>query len=295
MFRSKVARIISFLIAFWLVVGCSSSLSPTPTTTPAPAATLTTEITNSIVYANVDDTLTRLDVITPSQQGPWPMVVLVHGFNQNRFEFEHLARAIASHGAVVYNTDVEFSVPFLPSIERLACAVRFARASATDYDGDPDSITLVGHSAGAASGLVVGLAGDDFKGDCIESDVSAIPDAFVGYEGPYDFITVNYGGVVNHTYLKQTDPVLAEALNPYSHIGRNPDLQIHLIHGDDVDSLWYEVKPEVSNDMHQALVDAGYDAELTVLEGATHRDLSSQYSEVFAVTIQEVMEFVHGP
>lgn len=300
----------SLLIALLLVVACSSPLSPTPTAapavptaTPAPAATPTSPAetptpttggTTSVVYAYFDSFPMRLDVHVPSQQGPWPVVVVVHGFGQSRPWFEPLARAIASQGAVVFNTDVAFGVPFLPGIEHLACAIRFARATAPDYDGDPNRITVVGNSAGAASGMVVGLAGDDFEGDCVVSDVSALPDALAVYEGPYEFATTNYGDVVDHTYLQQEDPELLEAINPYSHIGRNPDLQVRLIHGDDVDNIWYEVPPEESIESHQALADAGYDVELIVVEGDSHTALTSPNSGVFALTVEQVMELARS-
>jgi acetyl esterase/lipase len=236
----------------------------------------------------------ELDVHTPSQQGPWPVVVVVHGYSQNRFGFEPLARAIASQGAVVFNIDVAFGVPFLPSIERLACAVRFARARAPDYDGDSNRITLVGNSAGAASGMVVGLAGDDFEGDCIVSDGSALPDALVAYEGPYEFATTNYGDVVDHTYLQQKDPELLEAIDPYSHIGRNPDLQVRLIHGDDWGAFWYDTPLDESVELHQALADAGYDGELIVVDLASHGALTSPHSKAFTLTVQQVMELARA-
>lgn len=223
------------------------------------------------------------------------MVVVVHGYGQDKSVFAPLAQTIASQGAVVFNADVAFTVPLLSGIERLACAIRFARTTAPDYDGDPNWITIVGNSAGASSGLVVGLAGDDFEREyCVVSDVSALPDALVAFEGGYEFATTNYGGVIDHTYLKQKDPELLEAINPYSHIGRNPDLQVRLIHGDDFDEFWYDIRPEDSIAMHQALADAGYDVELIVVEGASHTALTNRYTDAFALTVQQVMELARN-
>jgi acetyl esterase/lipase len=132
-----------------------------PTATPTPA----TEVTRSVAYTNVDDEPKKLDVHVPSQSGPWPVVVVVHRFHLSRFNPEPLARAIASQGAVVFNIDVALSVPVLPTIERLACAIRFARAATPDHGGGPSRVTVVGSSGGAAIGIVVGLARDDFEGD----------------------------------------------------------------------------------------------------------------------------------
>jgi acetyl esterase/lipase len=251
-------------------------------------------VTRDIIYANVGEWDANLDVYVPSDPGPWPVVVVAHGAGQRRRNFAPLAEAIASQGAVVFNIEVQFTVPFLTGIERLACAVRFARATAPDYDGDPNRITIVGNSAGAASGVVVGLAGDDFEEGCVVSDVSALPDALVAFEGPYEFATTNYGDMADHTFLKQEDPELLEAIDPYSHIGRNPDLQIRLIHGDDVDYFWYDTILEESIGLHQALTDAGYDVELIVVEGAYHKALTRPTSDAFALTVQQVMELARS-
>jgi acetyl esterase/lipase len=260
----------------------------------AEEATLTTDGNKNILYAEVDEKQTKLDVYAPSQQGPWPVVIVGHGYGQNRYEVGDLSQAIASRGAVVYNVDLAITVPFISAIERLACAVRFARDTAGDYGGDPDRITVVGNSGGAAAGVVVGLAGDDFDEGCVVSDLSAIPDALVGYEGPYEFATTNYGGMVDHVIVKRGKPELIDAIDPYSHIGRNPDLQVLLIHGEDEDTAWYEVLPEESIELHQTLAGAGYDVELLIIDGASHGALSSRYTDAFAMVVYEVMELVNG-
>jgi len=225
------------------------------------------------------------------------VVVVTHGVAQNRHHFTDLAEAIASQGSVVYNIDVMFTIPYRPSFERIACAVRFARTTAADYGGDPSSITLVGNSAGASTGVVVALAGDDFEGDCVVTEGSALLNALVGFEGDYDYPYTFYPDGWDHTYLKDEDPELWHAINPYSHIGRNPELQIRLVYGDEVDPAWYDVQPEVAMEFHQALVEAGYDVELIFVEGASHTDLTNQShsSDAFAITVELVMELARAP
>lgn len=206
-----------------------------PKLTPTPeSAILISQVENGIFYANVDGLATKLDVYTPSEGGSWPVVILAHGMDQSRSRFEPLAKAIASEGAMVYNIDVAFSFPFITGVERIACAVRFARATAVDCGGDPSQIILVGNSAGAITGAVVGLAGDDFEEGCALTDASALPDALVLFEGPYDYPVK--ATCIDHTVLKDKDPEVWKAINPYSHIGRNPDLQVRLLHCDDNDT-----------------------------------------------------------
>jgi acetyl esterase/lipase len=269
---------------------------PTPTrgqaATPGPSAegnALNIEVTSGIVYAKVSIVSSVLDVYAPSDPGPWPVVVVAHGVMESRLNYANLAESIATQGAVVYNIDWWSTPPWSTGIECIACAVRFARATAADYGGDASRITLVGSSAGAATGAVVALAGDDFGGNCIATDASAMPNALVAWEGPYDYATTVYN-VYDHPSLKDEDPELWEAINPYSHIGQNPELQVRLVYGNDVDTSWWDIAPQVSMDFHQVLADAGYDVELVVVEGSDHTDLTSSSSDALAVMVEQVME-----
>ncbi|MFC2159835.1 ankyrin repeat domain-containing protein [Actinomycetota bacterium] len=243
--------------------------------------------TTIIQYCNIDGFSAGLDVFAPSEEGALPVVVIAHGIGENRGAFEELAQVIASQGALVFNITVYYNMPFSKGIEYLAGAVRFARATAPDYGGDPNKIIIVGNSGGAYLALVVGLAGDDFKGgECIVSDGSALPDAIIVFEGPYDIATADYGGW-SHSYLEQEDPELWKKINPYSHIGKNSNLQVRLIHGDARDTVF---ELELSTEINQALVDAGYDVELHVVKNATHGALPRPNSDVFILTVEQVME-----
>jgi len=63
-------------------------------------------------------------------------------------------------------------------------------------------------------------------------------------------------------FLAEDDPELWELVSPLANMGKNPSVLIHLVHGeqDQVVSLDKAVQ------FHQALVDAGYDATLTVVD-----------------------------
>jgi acetyl esterase/lipase len=259
--------------------------------TPTPAI----EIIESMVYADVNNQKTRLDIYAPMEEGPLPIAVIVHGLAQSRQRFHPLAQSVSRQGFVVYNINAVHDTPWSNSIHRIACAVRYARGTADDYNGDPNRIVLVGHSAGAATGVVAALSGDDFGENCQMPDESALVSAFVGYEGPYNFSTFEYKihlkslAFLDHTHLKETDPDLWHSLNPYNHIGRYPEITIRLIHGS------YEgedVPLEVSADLYQALLDANHDVELAVVENATHSDIVDPTSDAFTVVLEQVVDVV---
>ena len=251
--------------------------SEAPAGTAATTAASTVEVTKAVPYTSTQ----ALDVYAPTEAGPWPVVVVLHGAPGSKADLAPLSEAIAQQGAVVFNADWRDVIPkFLEATEDMACAVRFARATAADYGGDPTRVTLLGWSAGGASGAVVALAGDDFEGDCLVSDVSALPDAFVGVAGGYNYAI---DGIA--AFLKEEDPDLWEAINPYSHIGRNPDLRVRSVHGD-TDGT---VPVEDALEFHQELKDAGYDVTLTVLEGEGH-SLVAPAADGFADTVQVALE-----
>ncbi len=274
-----------------------ASVTSTPSTSAAPALTKTVGLeyaTHHTMSAGIELAMHRaLDVYAPIESAGWPVVVVVHGLGGVRGEFARLAEVIATEGAVVFNISTVFSVPPIDGIDDISCAIRFARATAPGYGGDPTSITLVGYSSGAAKGSIVAMDGDAYGGDCAISDGSALPTAFVGYEGPFDYATQLYG-TFYVPELKDEDPLMWEAVDPYSHIGGNRDLIVRLIHGRDEDRSTYDVRPEVSTEFHEALAAAGYDAEVIYLEGATHSSLRPG-TEAFDVTVQLVLEVAGIP
>ena len=68
----------------------------------------------------------------------------------------------------------------------VACAVRFARARAADFGGDPAAVTLLGWSDGAMASAVVAAAGDQLdRSQCLYPSASSVPDALIGVAGFY--------------------------------------------------------------------------------------------------------------
>jgi dienelactone hydrolase len=269
--RLSGKRLLIGCLLLSILTGCATAAPETPS--PEPSANLATEATTDIVYAEVDEKPTSpLDVYAPSQSRSWPVVVVVHGIGMNRRDLRSFAKTIASQGAVVYNIDVMHSSDDqTPSYERTACAVRFARSTAANYGGDPNRITMFGYSLGGASGMVIALAGEDFAGDCTVTDESALVDAFVAYEGSFNW----------------------PHRGPYSYIGGNPNLQVRLVHGDFEDTF-ADMPVEISMEFHQALEDAGYDTDVIVVEGASHWDANLKGTDAYAVTVQLVMELAHS-
>lgn len=213
-----------------------------------------------------------LDVFSPTAPGSFPVVVVFHGggwVGGHPNEIAPLARELAAAGAVVFNAPYRLALRgggYPMTFEDASCAVRFARRHAHQFGGDPASVTVVGYSAGAHIGAVTALAGDSFAGDCAAESGNALPDVFVGVAGPYDTNVLDPLLLIFFGSDRTEDPAAWADGNPYTHLGTNPDLVVRLIQG----KLDLLVPAGFATGFHQALLEAGYDSELTIIEDGDH-------------------------
>jgi hypothetical protein len=226
----------------------------------------------------------RADIYYPTNPGPWPVIVTIHGRPRYPSDMEELAETLAAKGAVVFNVDYRgvrpaYTKGFPESITDVACAVRYARQNARRYGGDRHHLVLVGHSMGGYVGAMVALAGNTFPSpgnSCLSTLAmkASLPDGFVSVAGvsavhpSYPIDQAFFGG----TY--QQIPGIWRRGTIYTHIGRhigrNHDLHVGII--------FERHDPFMSTGhathLHAALVRAGYDSDLVLLdEGTTHFDI----------------------
>jgi acetyl esterase/lipase len=218
----------------------------------------------------------ELDIHAPDEVGPWPVVVTIHGggwFIGDRQSMGSLADGLASRKAVVFNATyrtLTLGGTFPGMVDDVACAVQFARNAASEFTTTPETVTIVGHSAGAHLASLVAYAPGIFGQDCPEGPTRS-PDAFVGLAGPYDISQV--GGLLTPMFGVPIadDPELWASGNPFSWIPDSPDIPTLLLHGD-AD----RVAPiAFSEELAGALEAAGRDVTFEALEGRSHSDLNS--------------------
>jgi acetyl esterase/lipase len=132
----------------------------------------------------------QLDVYgVPNRQRGLPVIVMVHACCGDRADLGKLSEAIAAKGAIVMNADwagIKNDARFPDAYADVACAVRFARARAADFGGNPADVTLLGWSDGAMASAVVAAAADRFdRSQCLYPNESSVPDALIGVAGFY--------------------------------------------------------------------------------------------------------------
>jgi acetyl esterase/lipase len=257
-----------------------TSAPDTTTTTGQPPATVG-EPDPTLLYSNYVRTESyanglELDIHAPDEVGPWPVVVTVHGggwFIGDRQSMGSLADGLASRKAVVFNASyrtLTLGGTFPGMVDDIACAVQVARNAASEFTTTPDSVTLVGHSAGAHLSSLVAYAPGVFGQDCPEGP-NGTADALVGLAGPYDIsqlaglLTPMFGVPI------ADDPELWASGSPFTWIPDSPDIPTLLLHGDADRVAPIEFSEELAN----ALEAAGRDVTFETLEGRSHSDANS--------------------
>lgn len=258
----------------------ATSASETTSTTEQPATTVA-EPDRTLLYNNYVRTERyadglELDIHAPDEIGPWPVVVTVHGggwFIGNRESMGGLADGLASRKAVVFNASyrtLTLGGSFPGMVDDVACAVQFARKAASEFTTTPETVTIVGHSAGAHLASLVAYVPGFFGQDCPEGPTRS-PDAFVGLAGPYDISQL--GGLLTPMFGVPIteDPELWSLGNPFTWIPDSPDIPTLLLHGeaDRVAPIAF------SEQLAEALEAAGRGVTFERLEGRSHSDLNS--------------------
>ena len=92
-------------------------------------------------------------IYQPQGNGPFPMVLDLHGGAWNgkdRYANEPMSRAVAESGVVVVAIDMTLAAeaPYPASVQDAHYAVRWMKARASEWKGDPATLGLIGSSTG---------------------------------------------------------------------------------------------------------------------------------------------------
>lgn len=219
-----------------------------------------------------------LDVWVPTARrhrgAALPVVVFFYGGGWHKGERGHYAfagAALAGEGFVAIVADYRL-VPegrFPTMIEDGAEAIRWARDHATDFGGDPERISICGHSAGAYIGAMLTLDRRWLRRAGVDPRIIR---AGALMAGPYDFAPfTEYRGRNTFAHwprVEETQPI---------HFARRTAAPLLLLTGSN-DKLVY---PRNSRRLAERLRELGAEAECQSYRGVGHVDIMLSFSRTF--------------
>ena len=224
-----------------------------------------------IEYGSVGEVRLMLDTCVPEGGVLHPAVILIHGGGWSSgkradmaFLFEPLSTAGFACFTISYRLSPEHRWP--ACLEDVKTAIRWVKAHAVEYQADPNSIALIGYSAGGHLACLAAVTAD------ADEQVGAV----VGFAPPTDHVADNErrGGLSTAMQKLLDRPLefndearaVLRHISPIQYVkaGLPPFL---LIHGTEDSSVPYSQ----SVNFRQKLLDCGVACELKTLEGAGHR------------------------
>lgn len=228
----------------------------------------------------------KLDIYAPVAAGPRPapIIIFIYGGSWSggtREGYHFAARALSAAGFVTVVPDYRLvpEIVFPGFLQDCAQAVRWTRAHAARYGGDPDRIVLVGHSAGAYNAAMLALDPQYLGPD------RAVIKGFAGLAGPYDFLPFD-GQVVKNTFgawprADETQPI------HYANASAPPML---LLHGGKDGTVW----PKNSINLNRKLKEAGAISEVKIYPELGHVGIVTALARPFrdkAPVLEDVTSF----
>ncbi len=250
---------------------------------PAPDHVVPLTLIPGVCYGEGQGTPLLLDMVCSQDRPPTagPAVVWLHGggwFGGSRVEeVSYWCALFAAHGFLAVSVDYRLSgdACFPAQIHDVKAAIRWLRATAGQYQVDPDRIGIAGFSAGGHLAALAGLTSDrpELEGHGGSAGYSSRVQAVAVASAPSDFLRTG-GAMINDapspvtklfggTVAEYQD--LMQLASPVAHV--TPAAPPFLIaHG----TLDETVPFEQAEQLHTALATAGCAVEFIVREGAYH-------------------------
>lgn len=133
------------------------------TTTPSALDSGVT-VSRDIVYLEMNGHEYLVDVYVPPGDGPWPVVVALHGATVYKSHVAPIGEAAAEAGMLVFAPNYVAAWPSLGALDAnfirtedpaQRCALAFAEQEASSYSGDPDRTVVYGMSGGSSFGAAL--------------------------------------------------------------------------------------------------------------------------------------------
>jgi arylformamidase len=236
-----------------------------------------------------------LDVYAPTEGNNHLVVVWIHGGGWqagDKADVQTKPQAFADKGFAF----VSINYRLLPDVTikqmagDVAKAIRWTHDHAKDYGGDPDTIFVMGHSAGAQLAALVCTDNSYLKAEKLSLSIikGCVPVDGDTYDVPMQIQTVEQERA--DIYKKFGDAESQKALSPVTHVAKGKDISPFLI-------LHVADHPETkgqSQRLAKALQEGGVSAKAFPAEGKNHTTINADLGLPDDKPTQALFEFLGG-
>jgi len=205
----------------------------------------------------------KLDLYVPTGAKNYPVMIYIHGGawkSGSKTLYIGLGRTFARHGigVAVINYRLSPRVKHPGHIEDVAKAFAWVKANVAKHGGDPNNITVMGHSAGAHLAALLALDPTYLKAEKLE------PNAIRGVVAVSGVYQIEPGGELTLPAFG-TDAAECRKAAPMTHVKeKHPPFLIAYAEND------YATFDKMAIELHAALVKARVSASLMKVDARNH-------------------------
>jgi acetyl esterase/lipase len=252
------------------------------------------KVHRDLAYAEPKNERQSLDVYAPAEGKKLPVVVWIHGGGWQRGdkkEVQTKPQAFVDKGYVF----VAINYRFVPNVTIRQMAGDVAKASrwvhdhARDHGGDPETIFVMGHSAGAQLAALVCTDDSYLKGEKLSLSLikGCVPVDGDTYDVPMQIQTVEQRRADSYK-MKFGDAESQKNLSPVTHVARGKNIPPFVI-------LHVADHPETkaqSQRLVKALQEAGISAKAYPAEGKNHTTINADLGKTDDKPTQALFDFL---
>jgi acetyl esterase/lipase len=239
------------------------------------------QVQRDVPYAEPKNERQTLDVYAPAKAKGSPIVFWIHGGGWQRGDKKEVQvkpQAFVDKGFVFVSTNYRFvpNVTIKQMAGDIAKAIRWTHDHAKEFGGDPNTILVMGHSAGAQLAALVCTDESYLKAEGLSLTIlkGCVPVDGDTYDVPLQIATVEERRA-NIYRQKFGDADAQKALSPVTHVARGKGIPPFLI-------LHVADHPEVklqSQRLAKALQEAGVGGEAYPAEGKNHTTINADLGQ----------------
>jgi arylformamidase len=254
------------------------------------------QVHRDLGYAEPKNERQTLDVYAPNQGKDHPTVIWIHGggWQQgDKTEVQAKPQAFVDRGFVFVSTNYRFvpNVTIKQMAGDVAKAIRWVHDHSKEYGGDPNTMFVMGHSAGAQLAALVCTDDRYLKAEGLSLSIirGCVPVDGDTYDVPMQIATVEErrAGIYRQKF---GDEKSQQDLSPVTHVAKGKNIAPFLI-------LHVADHPETraqSQRLAKALREAGVSAKAVPADGKNHTTINADLGMPVDEPTKAIFEFLEA-